>query len=407
MSAAAVADLANDPDVIFISPDRPLRGAGTGSPTAVIDHHTDAINAPAAWAQGLDGTGVGVAVIDSGIGASSDLNANNVVYSQDFTGLGSTVDQYGHGTHVAGLIAGNGAASSAANDFYTFKGIAGNASLINLRVLDQNGAGTDSEVIAAIQTAIQLQSTYNIRVINFRLAARCRAIRRILALPGSGTGLAIGRHCSSGCGGNFGRDNAAGTNGYTVVLGRRMTPAHRTQNRSAGRVLYVDIAAHFGDADHTRTVSIVSAPVVKAIRAGCRPRHPAIIRLIATNATPPQKRRERATGLACAEIFQVHSLDRPPDPNTQWMEPEFPFCFTACGDFARDCARSKEIPARFFREITRSSARSVTLGLCRNRPIAHTGAGYSLLAAIGRSCCQKGREKVKGRMLVRYTATQY
>ena len=38
--------------------------------------------------------------------------------------------------------------------------------MINLRVLDQNGAGTDSEVIAAIQTAIQLQSTYNIRIIN-------------------------------------------------------------------------------------------------------------------------------------------------------------------------------------------------------------------------------------------------
>jgi serine protease AprX len=217
MPSSAVADLANDPDVVYISPDRPLRGSSTGSPVAVLDYHTDAINAPAAWAQGLDGTGVGVALIDSGIAASSDLNANNVVYSQDFTGLGSAVDQYGHGTHVAGIIAGSGAASSAANDFYTFKGIAGNASLVNLRVLDQNGAGTDSEVIAAIQTAIQLQSTYNIRVINLSVGRPvyesytqdplCQAVEQAWQ---AGITVVVAA-------GNYGRDNLAGTNGYGTI----------------------------------------------------------------------------------------------------------------------------------------------------------------------------------------------
>ncbi len=145
------------------------------------------------------------------------MNANNVVYSQDFTGLGSTVDQYGHGTHVAGIIAGNGAASSAANDFYTFKGIAGNASLINLRVLDQNGAGTDSEVIAAIQTAIQLQSTYNIRVINLSVGRPvyesytqdplCQAVEQAWQ---AGITVVVAA-------GNYGRDNLAGTNGYGTI----------------------------------------------------------------------------------------------------------------------------------------------------------------------------------------------
>ena len=67
MPASRLAELAADPDVTFISPDRPLKGASTGSPAAILDFHTDAINAPAAWAQGLDGTGIGVAVIDSGI----------------------------------------------------------------------------------------------------------------------------------------------------------------------------------------------------------------------------------------------------------------------------------------------------------------------------------------------------
>jgi serine protease AprX len=215
--ASQLASLANDPEVTYISPDRPLRGASTGSPVALLDYHTDAVNAPAAWQQGLDGTGVGVALIDSGIAANSDLNANNVVYSQDFTGLGSTVDQYGHGTHVAGIIAGSGAASAGANDFYTFKGIAGNANLINLRVLDQNGAGTDSEVIAAIQTAIQLQSTYNIRVINLSVGRPvyesytqdplCQAVEQAWQ---AGITVVVAA-------GNYGRDNLAGTNGYGTI----------------------------------------------------------------------------------------------------------------------------------------------------------------------------------------------
>ena len=90
--ASALADLAADPEVVYISPDRPLHSAGNNKSTAVLDYHTAAINAPAAWALGLDGTGIGVAVIDSGIAANSDLNSNNVVYSQDFyAALGQAV----------------------------------------------------------------------------------------------------------------------------------------------------------------------------------------------------------------------------------------------------------------------------------------------------------------------------
>src|SRR5208283_3216423 len=217
MPASMVEDLANDPEVVYISPDRKLRGAGSGAPGNAIDYHTDAINAPAAWVQGLDGTGVGVAVIDSGFGVNADLNANNVVYSQDFTGLGSTVDQFGHGTHVAGIIAGDGYSSSLSNDFYTFNGIAPNASLVNLRVLDANGAGTDSDAIAAIQTAIQLSSTYNIRIINLSVGRPvyesytqdplCQAVEQAWQ---AGIAVVVAA-------GNYGRDNAAGTNGYGTI----------------------------------------------------------------------------------------------------------------------------------------------------------------------------------------------
>ena len=78
-------------------------------------------------------------------------------------------DGFGHGTHVAGIIAGNGFNSTGQGDFQTLKGIAPNAQLIDLRVLDANGEGVDSDVIAAIQTAIQLKGKYNIQVINLWL----------------------------------------------------------------------------------------------------------------------------------------------------------------------------------------------------------------------------------------------
>jgi serine protease AprX len=74
MPASALADLAADPEVVYITPDRPLKGAST-TPAAVNDYHTATINAPAAWAQGLDGTGIGVAVIDSGIADLPDLHS--------------------------------------------------------------------------------------------------------------------------------------------------------------------------------------------------------------------------------------------------------------------------------------------------------------------------------------------
>jgi len=215
LPASEIAELAKDPEVLFISPDRPLRGASTSAIS--LDYHTDTINASSASPLGLDGTGIGVAIIDSGIAPVADLNANNVVYSQDFTGLGSTVDQYGHGTHVAGIIAGSGVSSSLSNDFYTFNGVASNASLINLRVLDQNGMSTDSEVIAAIQTAIRLKDTYNIKVINlsvsrgvyesYKLDPLCQAVEQAWQ---AGIVVVV-------AGGNYGRTNLVGSTGYGTI----------------------------------------------------------------------------------------------------------------------------------------------------------------------------------------------
>ncbi len=207
--------LADDPDVAYISPDRRLSGS--------LDNTAAAVNAKVAWQSGWDGTGIGVAVIDSGITYHTDLYGTTgsggklrILYSQDFVG-GGTNDYYGHGEHVAGIIAGSGKDSSYSTYARMFKGIAPNANLINLRVLDQNGQGTDSGVISAIQVAISVQSKYHIRVMNLSLGRQvfesytqdplCQAVEAAWK-----KGIVV-----VAAAGNYGRDNSMGTEGYATI----------------------------------------------------------------------------------------------------------------------------------------------------------------------------------------------
>jgi serine protease AprX len=163
-------NLSNQANVVYISKDRPL--------STLLSNAAPAINAQAAWNAGYTGSGIGIALVDSGVNNHKDLTSvgllglttSRIVYNQSFVaGTTSAADQYGHGTHIAGLIAGNGAGSTGSSYTKTFKGIAPGAKIVNLRVLDQNGAGTDSMLITAIMQAIALKSEYNIRVINLSL----------------------------------------------------------------------------------------------------------------------------------------------------------------------------------------------------------------------------------------------
>ncbi|MBV8897945.1 MAG: S8 family peptidase [Acidobacteriaceae bacterium] len=208
MPGSAVTDLAGDTAVTHISVDHKLG--------AKLDYTTAATNAGTVWSLGWIGTGIGVAVIDSGIHHSSDF-ANRIVYSQNFNGSGGSQDLFGHGTHVAGIIAGDGANSKCKGCSRILEGMAPNANLIDLRVLDANGEGSDSMVIAAINTAIQLQSTYNIRVINLSLGrAVTESYRRDPLCQAVESAWKAGIVVVVAAG-NDGRDNSVGENGYGTI----------------------------------------------------------------------------------------------------------------------------------------------------------------------------------------------
>jgi serine protease AprX len=210
--------VASDPTISYISLDRPLASAtdyGDGA---------EAIGLDIARNQGFDGSGVAVAVIDSGISSShNDLKSANsmssrIVYSQNFVpGTSGTSDAYGHGTHVAGIIGGNGHNSTCWNCAVTFRGVAPNVKLINLRVLDQNGQGSDSSVIAAIDRAIALKRAYNIRVINLSLGRGIYESYTLDPLCQAVEGAWKAGIVVVVAAGNYGRDNSFGNEGYGTI----------------------------------------------------------------------------------------------------------------------------------------------------------------------------------------------
>ena len=181
MPFAGVPDLIDVVGLEYVAPDRPVSGSSshlqvtTGASQVYPPDFGTPLSAflISGGLRGYDGTGIGVAVVDSGIDPEHydlrDSGRKRTVVSVDFVGRGSLDDPYGHGTHIAGIIAGNGAASRQAG--YDYSGIATGANLINLKVLDEYGRGYSSSVVAAIDFAIANRGAYNIRVINLSLAA--------------------------------------------------------------------------------------------------------------------------------------------------------------------------------------------------------------------------------------------
>jgi serine protease AprX len=169
--------LSEDPDVDHLSGDVPVQ--------RMMAVTTEATGATQVWGTlsgrlGFTGRGIGVAVIDSGVSPHAALRGR-IVASVNFRGRpGAGGDRFGHGTHVAGIIAGSNEGG--------YAGIAPEAHIVSLRVLGTDGAGDTSDVINAIDWAIAHKAEYQLRVINLSLGhpvfesyrddPLCRAVER-------------------------------------------------------------------------------------------------------------------------------------------------------------------------------------------------------------------------------------
>ena len=161
-----------------------------------------------------------MAVVDSGIAEHQDVGVgptSRVIVRKSFvpTEPETTGDLYGHGTHVAGIIAGDGARSAAEpGAFNRLHGVAPTVQLISLKVLDKNGEGNDLNVLRAMQWAIQNRERYNIRVINLSLG---RPVKESYTMDP--LGRAVEAAWRNGIvvvvsAGNWGRSNLNGMGGY-------------------------------------------------------------------------------------------------------------------------------------------------------------------------------------------------
>jgi serine protease AprX len=109
--------------------------------------------------------GMAVAIIDSGIAPHADLPLSRIRAYKDFVTGGTTpVDNCGHGTHVAGIVAGSGARSNGA-----YAGIVPDVDIVALRVLGDDCSGNTSDVIDALEWIARHHETYNIKVVNISL----------------------------------------------------------------------------------------------------------------------------------------------------------------------------------------------------------------------------------------------
>ncbi len=151
LPAKAIEALKNNPQVEVVELDYTVQALEYSSENELGNSWgAEHINADAALAAGYSGEGVKVAVLDSGVNFNHfdlrdnfDLSANELGYdfvSDDFF----PEDVYGHGTHVAGILA-------AASNGFGVVGVAPNAQIVALRVLDDNGEGTASRIIEALQ----------------------------------------------------------------------------------------------------------------------------------------------------------------------------------------------------------------------------------------------------------------
>ncbi len=165
--------LAMELDSVYLPQVASIAGIGpiheNTSITAQMNQVRKAVGAEKSEALGLSGAGIVIALLDTGISPVEDLtkNENRIIAFKDFiNGKNTPYDDNGHGTHVAGIAAGNGYNSGG-----RFRGIAPEASLVGVKILNDEGKGGGVEVLAGLQWTLDHAKEFNIRIINLSIGA--------------------------------------------------------------------------------------------------------------------------------------------------------------------------------------------------------------------------------------------
>lgn len=173
--AEEILQLASNPQVRWMSLNSVMQSSVCSQcidTSKLASAYISAIRADKVWnaAPYDQGQGIGVAIVDSGVNPNGDLYTNmgvnrqiaDIRFNSDHNQ--SPSDGYGHGTHVASIVASDGSDSSG-----KYMGVAPMANIINVKVSNDNGSARMVDVVAGLQWVLQNKTTYNIRVVNLSL----------------------------------------------------------------------------------------------------------------------------------------------------------------------------------------------------------------------------------------------
>jgi serine protease AprX len=175
ITAAAVQQLAASPAVRWVGPDTVM--TSTACPKCIdtknlANTYIRAIRADQIWNNSpyLQGQGIGVAIVDSGINPNGDLytvmgvnrQVADIRFNTDYNQNSS--DGYGHGTHIASVVGGDGSESDG-----KYIGVAPMVNIINVKISNDDGSATTSSVVQGLQWVLENKAKYNIRVVNLSL----------------------------------------------------------------------------------------------------------------------------------------------------------------------------------------------------------------------------------------------
>ncbi len=146
-------------------PDTPVGETIEGSDvSAKMDVATKTLGIDKLWDKGITGKGTTICVIDTGIAQHPDMKDRIIGFKDFVNGKAEAYDDQGHGTHCAGIAAGDGKSSES-----KYKGAAPEANIVGVKVLDRNGSGSFSDVIKGIQWAIENKQEFGINVVSMSL----------------------------------------------------------------------------------------------------------------------------------------------------------------------------------------------------------------------------------------------